>query len=263
MRHWQLISIAAGAAFAALAMLPAAARAQTVDAAIVLAADVSRSIDDEEFELQRRGYAAAVTSPEFLQAIQSGAHGAVALCLVEWAGPGQQAVVAQWMVIRDGEGAAEFAKILLDAPRSSAGRTAIGDGIDFAVAQLAADGVTAMRQVIDVSGDGTNNSGRAVTAARDDAVGKGIIINGLAIINEKTGGVSGSFLYAHTHPLGGLPDYYRANVIGGPGAFVLQIVNFDTFAQAMTAKLVTEVSEASQPAARQARGRAGTADRIR
>lgn len=247
MRHWRLVFFAAGAAFAALAMAPVRAHAQTqtVDAAIVLAADVSRSIDDQEFELQRRGYAKAVTSPQFLQAVQAGAHGAVALCLVEWAGPDQQAVVAKWMVIRDGEAAAEFANILLNAPRSSAGRTAIGEGIDFAMAQLAAAGITAVRRVIDVSGDGTNNSGREVTAARDDAVGKGIIINGLAIINEKTGGMPGTFLYAHTHPPGGLPGYYRNNVIGGPGAFVLQIVNFDTFAEAMTNKLITEVSDAS------------------
>jgi hypothetical protein len=245
MRHWQLVLLATGAAAAAFAIGAAPAQTQTVDAAIVLAADVSRSIDDGEFELQRRGYAQAVTSPQFLQAIAAGAHGAVALCLVEWAGPDQQAVVAKWMVIRDGEAAAEFAKILLDAPRSSAGRTAIGDGIDYAVAQLAAAGFTAVRRVIDVSGDGANNSGREVTAARDEAVGKGIIINGLAIINEKTGGIPGTFLYAHTHPPGGLPDYYRRNVIGGPGAFVLRIVNFDTFAEAMTNKLVTEVSDAS------------------
>ena len=247
MGHWRLISIAA-AAFAILAMLPATARAQTVDAAIALAADVSRSIDDEEFQLQRRGYAAAVTSPQFVQAIQSGVHGAIALCFVEWAGPDQQAVIAKWMVIRDGEGAAEFAKILLDAPRSSAGRTAIGAGIDFAAAQLDADGVTAVRRIIDVSGDGANNSGRLVTAARDEAVRKGITINGLAIINEKTGGVPETFLYAHTHPPGGLPNYYRDNVIGGPGAFVLQIVNFDTFAQAMTDKLLAEISQASPDA---------------
>jgi Protein of unknown function (DUF1194) len=243
MRHWQLVFLATAAAFAATAMRPVPVHAQTVDAEIVLAADVSRSIDDEEFELQRRGYAKAVTSPQFLQAVQGGAHGSVALCLVEWAGPEQQAVVAKWMVIRDGEAADEFAKILIEAPRSSAGRTAIGDGIDYAMAQLAAAGFTAVRRVIDVSGDGTNNSGREVTAARDDAVGHGIIINGLAIINEKTGGMAGTFLYAHTHPPGGLPDYYRNNVIGGPGAFVLQIVNFDTFADAMTNKLVTEVSD--------------------
>jgi Protein of unknown function (DUF1194) len=226
-----------------------AAQTQTVDAAIALAADVSRSIDDDEFQLQRRGYAAAVTSAQFMHAVQSGANGAVALCFLEWAGPGQQAVVAKWMVIRDGEGAAEFAKILRAAPRSFAGRTAIGDGIDFAAAQLAADGVTAARRIIDVSGDGADNSGRAVTDARDDAVAKGITINGLAIINEKTGGMQGTFLYSHTHPPGGLPHYYHDNVIGGPGSFVLQIVNFDTFSEAMTNKLIAEISRAAPPSA--------------
>jgi hypothetical protein len=249
MRERRLTSIAA-AGFVVLAMAPACARAQSVDAAIVLAADVSRSIDDEEFQLQRRGYAQAVTNPQFLQAVESGGRGAVALCFVEWAGPDQQAVVAKWMAIRDGEGAADFAKILLDAPRSFAGRTAIGDGIDFAVAQLNAAGFGAVRRVIDVSGDGNSNSGRLVTDARDDAVKKGITINGLAIINEKTGGVEGTFLYAHTHPPGGLPNYYRDNVIGGPGAFVLQIVNFDTFAEAMTNKLLAEISQASPDAVR-------------
>ena len=248
MRRWRFVCIAAGGVVAALVWRPAPAPAQTVDVAIVLAADVSRSIDDEEFQLQRRGYAAAVTSSRFMAAIQSGAHEAVALCFVEWAGPDQEAVVAKWMVIRDGEGAADFAKTLLEAPRSFAGRTAIGAGIDFARAQLESSGIAAPRRVIDVSGDGTNNSGGAVTAARDDAVGKGIMINGLAIINEKTSGIEGTFLYAHTHPPGGLPAYYRDNVIGGPGAFVLQVVNFDTFAEAMTDKLVTEVSQAPPPA---------------
>lgn len=246
MRRRRLVSFAGRVVFAAIAILPTIVRAQTVDVAIVLAADVSRSIDDEEFQLQRRGYAAAVTAPRFLQAIQAGPHGDVALCFLEWAGPEQQAVVAKWMVIRDSEGAAEFANILLGAPRSTAGRTAIGSGIDYAVAQLEASGITAERQIIDVSGDGSNNSGRPVTEARDGAVAKGITINGLAIINEKTGGVPGTFLNVHTHPPGGLPNYYRENVIGGPGAFVLQIVNFDTFAEAMTNKLVTEISDASR-----------------
>jgi Protein of unknown function (DUF1194) len=181
----------------------------------------------------------------------------VALCLVEWASPGQQAIVAKWIVIRDGEGAADFAKILLDAPRSFYGRTAIGDGVDFAHAQLDTSGIKAARRVIDVSGDGNNNSGRPVTEARDDAVKKGIVINGLAITNNKTGGIEGTFLYAHTHPPGGLANYYRDNVIGGPGAFVLQIVNFDTFAQAMTSKLLSEISNASPPPRRQRAARAG------
>ncbi len=224
-------------------LFPAQAQAQPVDVAIVLAADVSRSIDQEEFELQRRGYAAAVTSARFLRAVASGPHGAVALCFVEWAGVGQQVVVASWTVIRDGEGAAEFARVLLQAPRSSMGRTAIGEALDFAVSQLDSASVTAERRVIDVSGDGASNSGRPATAARDDAVAKGITINGLAIINEKTSGEFGGYLWAHTHPPGGLPSYYRENVVGGPGAFVLQIVNFDEFAEAMTNKLITEVSK--------------------
>jgi len=248
MQYRRRLSIAAAAMLAAVATLPvhtAAAQDRTVDVAISLAADVSRSIDDQEFELQRKGYADAITSPQFVQAIQSGVHGAVALSFVEWAGPGQQALVVKWMVIRDGEGATDFAKMLLAAPRSFAGRTAIGDGIDFAAAQLARSGITATRRVIDVSGDGTNNSGRPVTDARDEATRKGITINGLAIINEKTGGIQGTFLFGHTHPPGGLPNYYRDNVIGGPAAFVLQIVNFDTFAQAMTNKLLTEISDAS------------------
>ena len=253
MRHERRLSIAAAAVLAAVAAVPAraAAQAPTVDVAIALAADVSRSIDDEEFELQRKGYAAALTSPQFVEAIQSGVHGAVALCFIEWAGPGQQALVARWMVIRDGEGATDFAKMLLAAPRSFAGRTAIGDGIDFASAQLAAGNIAATRRVIDVSGDGTNNSGRPVAAARDDATAKGLTINGLAIINEKTGGIQGTFLFGHTHPPGGLPNYYHDNVIGGPGAFVLQISNFETFAQAMTNKLLTEISDATPHRPRQ------------
>ncbi len=243
MRHWRLNSFAAGVVLVAIVIVPTIAGAQTVDAAVALAADVSRSIDNEEFQLQRQGYAAAVTDPRFLQAIRANPHRAIALCLLEWAGVGEQAVVAPWTVIRDGEGAAEFARILLDAPRSTVGRTAIGDGIDFAVAQLAR--VVAERRIIDVSGDGTSNSGRPVTEARDEAIAKGITINGLAIINEKTGGDPGSFLYSHTHPPGGLPRYYRENVIGGAGAFVMQIENFETFAEAMTDKLITEISGAS------------------
>jgi hypothetical protein len=230
-------------ALAASPLLQPPAQAQQVDVAIVLAADVSRSIDEEEFALQRRGYAAAVTSARFLRAVASGPRGAVALCLVEWAGVSQQAVVAPWTVIRDGEGAAEFANVLLGAARSSMGRTAIGDALDFAASQLESGKFAAERRVIDVSGDGTSNSGRLVTAARDDAVARGMTINGLAIINDKTSGQFGGYLWAHTHPPGGLPSYYRENVAGGPGAFVVHIVNFDEFADAMTNKLVTEVSQ--------------------
>src|SRR5664280_1729717 len=119
MKHRQLVWFAAVVAFAGVAIVPVIVRAQTVDVAIALAVDVSRSIDDEEFQLQRRGYAAAVTDPRFVQAIQAGRHAAIALCFLESAGPDELAAVAKWMVIRDRESAAEFAKILLDAPRSS------------------------------------------------------------------------------------------------------------------------------------------------
>jgi len=247
MRSMRLLSFAVDLAFAALVLAAGDARAETVDVAIVLAADVSRSIDDGEFQLQRQGYAAAITSPQVLTAIRAGTHGAIALCFVEWAGPGEEAVIVSWTVIGDGESATTVAETLLKAPRSAAGRTAIGDGIDFAAAQLAASGVAADRRVIDVSGDGNNNAGRAVFEARNEAVSKGITINGLAIINEQTGGEPGSFFYGHTHPQGGLPNYYRDNVIGGAGAFVMQVVNFDTFADAIKSKLITEISSLPPP----------------
>lgn len=231
------------AAAALVLVVGSVARAETVDVALALAADVSRSIDDGEFQLQRQGYARAVTDPRVLDAIKAGVHGAVALCFIEWAGPGQQAVVAKWEVIRDGETAADFAAALLKMPRSFAGRTAIGDGIDFAVAQFVASGVDAPRKVIDVSGDGTNNAGRPVTEARNDAVKAGLTINGLAIINDRPVG----FLYQHTQPPGGLPNYYRDSVIGGENAFLLVVQNFSTFADAMVNKLLTEIASAASP----------------
>lgn len=242
---WTIAAIAAGAVLG-----PPPARAQTVDAAVALAADVSRSIDENEFQLQRQGYAAAINSKQFLSVVASMPHGAVALCFIEWAGTADQTVVVDWTMIRDRDSAAAFAKRLVDAPRSSSGRTAIGDGIDFAVKRLAAATFTTERRIIDVSGDGTSNSGRPVSMARDEAVENGITINGLAIINEKTGGEFGTFIYAHTHPAGGLEHYYHDNVIGGAGAFVVQIVNFDAFAQAMTDKLVAEVSMRAAPSKR-------------
>jgi len=216
--------------------------AETVDVALVLAADVSRSIDSGEFDLQRKGYAAGITSAKVLTAIQAGVHQSIAVCFVEWSGPEEQAVVVNWTVIRDGESAAEFASILLAAPRSFTGRTSISAGIDFAVQQLAQSGLKAERRIIDVSGDGTNNAGRAVTDARDDAVAAGIIINGLAIINDRPAG----YFFAHTQPPEGLPAYYRNNVVGGTGAFLQVVQDFTTFGDAITNKLLTEIAAIPQ-----------------
>jgi hypothetical protein len=220
-----------------------AAAAEAVDVALVLAADVSRSIDTGEFRLQRQGYAAAITSPKVLTAIQAGTHRAIALTFVEWSGPEEQAVVAKWTVVKDGESAAEFATTLLNAPRSFTGRTSISAALDYAISQLQDSGVVADRRIIDVSGDGTNNAGRPVGEARDAAVATGATINGLAIINERPEG----YFFAHTQPPEGLPAYYRNNVIGGTGAFLLEVQDFSTFGEAMTNKLLTEIAGVSPP----------------
>jgi hypothetical protein len=226
------------AGLGALMLAAGPVRAEAVDVALVLAADVSRSIDAGEFRLQREGYAAGITSAKVLSAIQGGVHRAIAVCFVEWAGPEELAVVAKWTIIKDGESAAIFAQTLLDAPRSYSGRTAIGAGIDYAVAQFAESGVEAERRVIDVSGDGTNNAGRPVEDARDAAVAAGITINGLAIINQRPAG----YFFAHTQPPEGLPAYYRNNVIGGSGAFVQVVQDFNTFGEAIANKLLAEIA---------------------
>jgi len=236
--HWTRgLRLAAPAAVFLLAC-GAARAAESVDVALVLAADVSRSIDDVEFQLQRKGYAEGITSPRVLTAIQAGVHHAIAICFVEWAGPEEQMVVAKWSVIRDGEGASEFASTLLSAPRSYTGRTSISAAVDFAMMELGQSGVQAERRVIDISGDGTNNAGRPVTDARDEAVAKGVTINGLAIINERPEG----YFFAHTSPPGGLPNYYKENVVGGNGSFLTVVKNFDSFGDAITNKLLTEIA---------------------
>jgi Protein of unknown function (DUF1194) len=229
-------------------ILSPAARAENVDMLLVLAADVSRSIDESEFNLQRKGYAAAMTDPRVLRAIVSGRHHAIAVTFVEWSGSSDQNIVVDWTVVRDEEGAGSVAATMLAAPRSFLGRTSISAAIDFAMERFGAAPATGDKRIIDISGDGTSNSGRAVTEARDDAVAAGATINGLAIINTAA---SPGYAF-HTQPPGGLPKYFEENVIGGPGAFLLQVENFDTFAEAITRKLVTEIAgsgSASQQAA--------------
>src|SRR5215813_15301541 len=194
-------------------------RAAGVDLEVILAADVSRSIDDTEFELQRKGYAAALTDPRVLTAIHGRTNGAVAVCFIEWSGEEDQQVVVDWTEIRDEEDAGSIAAAILAAPRSFMGRTSISAAIDFAMARFASSKWPEGRHIIDISGDGTNNSGRPVTEARDQAIAQGVTINGLAIINDKPNlGYS-----AHTQPPGGLPLYYRQNVIGGPNSFLLVV----------------------------------------
>jgi hypothetical protein len=219
------------------------AGAETVDLLLVLAADVSRSIDDGEFDLQRKGYAAAMTDPRVLRAIAGGRHHAIAITYVEWAGANDQKIVVDWAVVRDEEAAGGIATTILAAPRSFVGRTSISGAIDFAMQQLGAAPETGEKRVIDISGDGTSNAGRAVTEARDEAAAAGVTVNGLAIINNQA---NPGFAF-HTHPPGGLPKYFEDNVIGGSGAFLLEVENFDTFAEAITRKLISEIAGVSPP----------------
>ena len=215
--------------------------ADPVDVALVLAADVSRSINDDEFALQRQGYAAAITSPKVMEAIHSGPHGAIALCFLEWAGEPEQRVLVEWATVRGDADAEKFAAAVLAAPRAFVGRTAIGTAIDVSMSVLGESAVVADRQVIDVSGDGTSNQGRMVTEARDAAVNAGVVINGLSIFNRRAAEMGG-YLALHTNPPGGLAKYYQENVIGGLGSFVLPIDNFNSFGDAMIRKLVTEIA---------------------
>jgi hypothetical protein len=231
-----------------VALLAGRAEAETVDLELVLIADVSRSVDDAEFKLQRQGYAAALTDPRVLRAIVAGTHRAVALTFIEFAGGDEQTVIAGWTVIRDEEGAAEFAQTILAAPRAHYGRTGIGAAVDFAMARFRWSGVASERRVIDVSGDGTSNSGRAVQAARDDAVAAGVTINALVIVSE----TPSPWNPAHTHPPGGLPGYFRENVIGGPDAFHLVVEDFKSFGESVVKKLVTEIAGLGQAERHQA-----------
>ena len=224
-----------------LFMWPLGESCAETDLEVILAADVSRSIDDSEFELQRKGYAAAVTDPRVLTAIHARANGAIGVCFIEWSGDEEQHVVVDWTEIHDEEDAGSVAAAILSAPRSFTGRTSISAAIDFAMERFAAAKWQANRRIIDISGDGTNNSGRPITEARDQAIASGVTINGLAIINDKPNlGYS-----AHTQPPGGLPLYYKENVIGGPNAFLLVVQDFNSFADAMANKLAKEIDVAT------------------
>ena len=228
---------------------PRPSHAEDVDVALVLVTDVSRSIDDAEFKLEKDGYTTAFADPKVLEAIHGGPNGKIAVAYLEFASGFEVKTVMDWAVIHDKASAQAFAARLSEAPRSFWGRTAISAGIDQAVQLLGESGVNATRHVIDVCGDGTNNAGREVADARDDALKADATINGLAIINDHPV----SWTFAHVQPPGGLANYYRDNVTGGPGSFVVEVHDFHTFGEAMTRKLVNEIA-AGPSASRYAAG---------
>ncbi len=223
---------------------PWARATEPVDLLLVLAADVSRSVDQRKFQLQREGYASAISDRRVLDAISSGRHRRIAVSFVEWSGLSAQRVVIDWTLIGDADQARKFGDQLIELPRSFAERTSISGGIDFSMALLERAPFQAARRTIDVSGDGTNNSGRDVRIARDEALAKGITINGLVILSDRPM----PWNPEHTNPPGGLPKYFQDNVIGGPGAFVMVAENFESFGQAIVKKLIAEIAEAPPPA---------------
>jgi hypothetical protein len=226
-------------AIAAMVLAVSSVRAaEPVDLLLALAMDVSRSMEHPKFVLQRQGYAAAVTDPQVLKAIRSGPHQKIALCFIDWSGGAEQRLIIDWNVIDSSESAQRFGDLILSAPRSFNDRTSIGGGIAFAAAQIARAPYEADRQTIDVSGDGTNNAGRDVQLARDQAVARGINVNGIPILTD----IRESRTPEHTNPPGGLEKYYRDNVIGGPGSFVMVAEDFSSFGRAMVKKLIAEIA---------------------
>ena len=229
---------------AAVLIAPALAQAaEQVDLLLVLASDVSRSVDHPKFLLQREGYATAISDPHVLDAIKSGPHQRIALCFVEWSGFGAQKLVIDWSLIDAAGAARKFGDQLLELPRSFADRTSISGGIEFAAAQMEHAPYEAARHTIDVSGDGTNNAGRDVKLARDETIARGIVINGLVILSDRPVPWNAE----HTNPPGGLDKYYQDYVVGGPGAFVLVAENFNSFGRAIIKKLIAEIAYMPRP----------------
>jgi hypothetical protein len=213
---------------------------EAVDLLLVLAADVSRSVDQPKFQLQREGYAAAISNPRVLDAISSGPNRRIAICFVEWSGVGSQKLIVDWTLVDGPDAARNFGDALLEAPRAFADRTSISGGIEFSVSQFARAPFESQRRTIDVSGDGTNNSGREITQVRDETIAMGITINGLVILSDRPI----PWNPEHTNPPGGLPRYYQNNVIGGPGAFVEVAEDFKSFGHALINKLIAEIANA-------------------
>ena len=215
--------------------------AEDVDTELVIAVDVSYSMDREEQQLQRAGYIEAVTSPEFLDALKTGLTGRIAVAYVEWAGSTDQEIIMPWTLIDGPVTARAFANTLTQVPLRRASRTSISGGIDKAASMFVNNGFNGKRLIIDVSGDGPNNNGRLVTEARDEAVNKSIIINGLPLVGIRP--------YNGPMDIEELDIYYADCVIGGPGSFMIPITSKQKFIDATRTKLVQEISMPLRPPA--------------
>jgi hypothetical protein len=228
------LALAASAAPTVPKFADTRASAVPVDVELVIAVDVSYSMDPDEQALQREGYVLALTSKEFLQALREGAHGKIAVTYFEWAGQSDQKVLMPWRVIDGPESADAVAAEISRAPYRRASRTSISGALRFAKPLFDDSGYRGLRRVIDVSGDGANNAGPLVELTRDDVLAAGITINGLPIMLKRP--------YRGQMDIDNLDEYYEDCVIGGPGAFVIPIREREKFIEATRTKLVLEVA---------------------
>jgi hypothetical protein len=222
------------AAALCLLLAPQARAAEPVDIELVLAVDVSLSMSPGELEIQRRGYATALTHDTVLQAIADGAYGKIAVTYVEWAGTTMQRVVVPWTVVATRADAERVVAQMSAKPPNSARRTSISAALEFAGDLFAESEFDGVKRVIDVSGDGANNQGGPVDAIRDQLTEQGITINGLPLMT--TGGFTSAFDVPH------LDRYYADCVIGGPGAFTVPVNDWTQFPEAVRRKLVMELA---------------------
>jgi hypothetical protein len=202
---------------------------------LILAVDVSRSVDEEEAKLQRQGYIDAFTDKHVVDAIMGGPLRRIAVAYIEWAGSGYQQTIIDWTLIDSPEAARRFADKLAEAPRSAEMWTSISAGLLYCTAKFDNNGFGGKRRVIDVSGDGRNNAGPDLADARAAVLAKGIAINGLPVVNDRPN--------FGRPPEKDLDAYYEQNVIGGPGAFMVVARDFADFARAVRAKLIREIAD--------------------
>ena len=231
---WGVFFVVLAMAAAPVEAAERVAAASELDVALVLAVDVSSSVDEGEAGIQRAGYIAALRDPRVADAIRGGLNGRIALTYVEWASPTDQRVLIPWREISDAAGANAFADELKNAAYKPGSTTSISGGIDFSVNLIQKSGIRAMRNVIDISGDGYSDYGRPVRAARDAAVKAGFIINGLPIMNERAS-------YRTKIPPD-LDKYYSENVTGGRGSFTLVVKNLEDFNKLVLQKLILEIA---------------------
>lgn len=226
---------------AALAVPRRAYATAPVDLQLVMAVDVSRSIDEVEAELQRRGYIEAMTNERVIDAILSGENKSIGVCYVEWAGTHYQQTVIDWMLIDSARTARRFSEKLAESPRTSQSWTAVGQALVYSAKRFEDSPFTSRRRIIDISGDGRTNDGPPAELVRDKLVADGIVINGLPVMMNRT-----SF---GRPPDTTLDKYYEENVVGGHGSFMIVAVNFDDFGRAVRSKLIREISSRETPAA--------------